>query len=173
MEITRAREERTSAQHVLGRQVCPRYGHPRRAGAPESQGKPRETHQSGQSSQPQWHQGTRLRWAMSQRAEEGLQYRPRYSTKSKATGGGRGLHASAMIENGEDRGYTELTSVHSKCLFFFSMAKHICMSSEPDGLSPPCRWDTSSAYGTHTPATSPAPQFCLHVCFLRRPQPPG
>ena len=34
------------------RQVCPSYGHHRRAGAQESQGKPGEIDQSGQPSQP-------------------------------------------------------------------------------------------------------------------------
>lgn len=48
----RVREEFGSTEHALSRQVCPSYGHHRRAGAQESQGKPGEIDQSGQPSQP-------------------------------------------------------------------------------------------------------------------------
>ena len=48
----RAREEFGSTEHALSKQVCPSYGHHRRAGAQESQGKPGEIDQSGQPSQP-------------------------------------------------------------------------------------------------------------------------
>lgn len=60
--------KRASAQHAPGRQACPRYGHPTRAGALESQRK-QERHTSLDN--PPSHSGTRCRREMSQRAEAG------------------------------------------------------------------------------------------------------
>src|SRR3712207_8954766 len=51
----RAREETVRAEHELGKQPCPRYGHFTGAGALQAQEKPRERNQSGQPSKPPWH----------------------------------------------------------------------------------------------------------------------
>lgn len=155
----RAREEFRSAEHVLGKQVCPRYGHPRRARAPESQGKPGEGDQSGQPSQPPG--ALEPRQEMSRSTEAGA--------REEIAGLHRGLpgRGSRMSQRGRQCKRRPLWKIlHSpqgwqtqkpwvehaakvnrewgrlwlcrahinarKCLSFsFLVAKHFCMSAEP------------------------------------------
>ena len=155
----RAREELRSAEHVLGKRVCPRYGHPRRAGAPKSQGKPREGDQSGQPSQPpgaleprqemscSTGAGAREEIAGLQRglpgrssrtSQRGRQCKRRplwkilHSPQGWQTQKPWGAHAAKV---NREWGGLWLCRAHinaRKCLSFsFLVAKHFCMSAEP------------------------------------------
>lgn len=138
MEILEQERKLLSAEHTLGKQVCSRYGHPRRAGALGSQGNQGGVTSLDSPPSLQWHWGQSQKWTAQQRQEpdrssqhctgqvrKSQRGKLHYETVSTAFRGGTfispgGQHVPVIIGNREDGGNVGPTSMLSKCLSLFS-----------------------------------------------------